>query len=166
MTIPSRPRRRTKVIAYALGGVLIPAAGIAYSLLPASAAIAGAITGLGGKCIDVAAASSANGTAVQLWECNGTNAQRWTFGTDGSLRALGKCLDIADWGTANGAKVQLWDCASGQSNQTWVRDGSSYRNPASGKCLDNPANGSGNGNRIQIWTCYNNDAQRWSVPGA
>lgn len=127
----------------------------------------GAVTsGVAGKCLDVASANNANGTAVQLWECNGTNAQRWTLGTDGTLRALGKCLDVADWGTANGAKVQLWDCAPGQSNQTWVRDGSSYRNPASGKCLDNPSNGSANGNRTQIWTCYNNDAQRWSVPGA
>ena len=31
-----------------------------------------AITGLGGKCIDVAGASTADGTAVNLYDCNGT----------------------------------------------------------------------------------------------
>ena len=38
-----------------------------------------------GKCMDVAAASTANGAKVQLYDCNGTNAQKWTvsgFGPD------------------------------------------------------------------------------------
>ena len=38
----------------------------------------GQITGLAGKCVDVAGAANANGTPVQLYDCNGTNAQRWT----------------------------------------------------------------------------------------
>ena len=81
MTIPSSPRRRrVKTIAYALGGVLIPAAAIAYGLMPASAATAGPIKGLGGKCVDVNAASTANGTAIQLYDCNNSNAQIWTVG--------------------------------------------------------------------------------------
>ncbi len=50
------------------------------------------IRGLAGKCVDVAGASSANGTPVQLYDCNGTGAQAWTVGSDGTLRALGKCL--------------------------------------------------------------------------
>ncbi|HEU5111420.1 MAG TPA: family 16 glycosylhydrolase, partial [Micromonosporaceae bacterium] len=32
----------------------------------------GRITGVGGKCVDVAGANPANGTQVQLWDCNGT----------------------------------------------------------------------------------------------
>jgi len=122
-------------------------------------------SGTDGMCLDVAGANSANGTAVQLYECNGTAAQRWTFGTDGTLRALGKCLDVTDWGTSNGSKLQIWDCNPGQSNQTWVRTGSSYRNPASGRCLDNPDGRALNGQRTQIWNCYDNTAQRWSLPG-
>jgi hypothetical protein len=122
-------------------------------------------SGTDGMCLDVAGANSANGTAVQLYECNGTAAQRWTFGTDGTLRALGKCLDVTDWGTSNGSKLQIWDCNPGQSNQTWVRTGSSYRNPASGRCMDNPDGRGVNGQRTQIWDCYDNTAQRWSLPG-
>jgi mannan endo-1,4-beta-mannosidase len=48
------------------------------------------ITGIGGKCVDVAGANSANGTAVQLWDCNNSTAQRWTVGTANIIRALGK----------------------------------------------------------------------------
>ncbi|MEU8381699.1 RICIN domain-containing protein [Streptosporangium sp. NPDC048865] len=45
---------------------------------PASAADpVGRITGLAGKCVDVAWADPANGTAVQLQDCNGGNAQQW-----------------------------------------------------------------------------------------
>ena len=54
----------------------------------------GAITGIDDKCVDVAGGSSANGTRIQLWECNGTAAQRWGVTSDGTLEALGKCLDV------------------------------------------------------------------------
>lgn len=123
-------------------------------------------SGAVGMCLDVAWGGTANGTPVHLWGCNGTAAQRWTFGADGTLRAFGRCLDVTDWGTANGAKVQIWDCNPGQSNQTWVRHGDSYRNPASGKCLDNPDGRAVAGQRIQIWSCHGGSAQRWSLPGA
>lgn len=65
--------------------------------VPASGAAAatGQITGTGGKCVDVAGAATVNGTAVQLYDCNGTTAQQWTVGGDGTVRALGKCLDVA-----------------------------------------------------------------------
>ena len=76
------------------------------------------ITGYGGKCVDVAGANTANGTPVQLWDCNGTAAQRWTIGADGTIRALGKCMDVSGGSTANGARVQLWDC-NGTGAQRW-----------------------------------------------
>ncbi|NUP82936.1 MAG: chitinase, partial [Nonomuraea sp.] len=47
------------------------------TVTPARAAD-GTITGLAGKCVDVAGASNANGTAVQLYDCNGTGAQIWS----------------------------------------------------------------------------------------
>ncbi|WP_461024479.1 ricin-type beta-trefoil lectin domain protein, partial [Thalassiella azotivora] len=66
----------------------------------------------------------------------------------------------------NGSSVQIWDCNPGQSNQTWVRVGDSYRNPASGRCLDNPGGRDVTGQRIQIWDCHGQSPQRWSLPGA
>lgn len=118
-----------------------------------------------GKCLDVAGGNSASGTAVQLWECNGTAAQSWTAWSDGTLRAFGKCLDIDAWGTTNGSKLLLWDCGNGQANQRWERSGNAWRNPVSGRCLDNPSGTATNGNRIQIWDCFGNAAQTWSTPG-
>ncbi|WP_328902956.1 MULTISPECIES: ThuA domain-containing protein [unclassified Streptomyces] len=124
----------------------------------------GRITGYGGTCVDVAGASSANGTAVQLYDCNGSGAQRWTTGADGTLRALGKCLDVAAAGTANGAKVQLYDC-NGSGAQVWQhRSTGELLNPASGKCLDATGPSSANGTRLQLWTCYGSDNQLWTLP--
>jgi glucosylceramidase len=79
----------------------------------------GRITGIGGKCVDVAGAASANGTQVQLYGCNGTPAQTWTAGSDGTLRSLGKCLDAAGPSSADGTRLQIWDCFAGE-NQRWV----------------------------------------------
>ncbi|MCW2939989.1 MAG: chitinase, partial [Actinomycetia bacterium] len=92
-----------------LGALLVALPLIATGFSPAWAAT-GQITGYGGKCVDVAAANSANGTLVQLYTCNGTAAQSWTVGTDGTIRALGKCLDVNAASNANGTKVQIYDC--------------------------------------------------------
>ncbi|WP_438672290.1 ricin-type beta-trefoil lectin domain protein [Solihabitans fulvus] len=123
----------------------------------------GQITGYGGKCVDVAAANTANGTAVQLYDCNGTNAQQWSRPGDGSIRALGKCLDVTSAGTADGTKVQLWDC-NGTGAQQWVvTSANDIVNTNSGKCLDATGVSSANGTRLQIWTCTGGANQKWTV---
>ncbi|MEV6827400.1 ricin-type beta-trefoil lectin domain protein [Amycolatopsis sp. NPDC051102] len=145
------------------------ATGYAYSRIfnaisgstPPPPAGGGTITGYGGKCVDVAGASSANGTAIDLYTCNGTNAQQWTS-TSGTLRALGKCLDVAAAGTANGTKVQLYDCNSTGAQQ-WSRSGNQLVNPASGKCLDATGPSSADGTPLQIWTCTGAANQSWTL---
>ncbi|MFD5034865.1 ricin-type beta-trefoil lectin domain protein [Streptomyces sp. NPDC058220] len=124
---------------------------------------AGTITGLGGKCVDVAAASSANGTPVQLYDCNGSAAQQWSVAADGSLRALGKCLDVKDNSTADGAQLQIWDC-NGSANQRWaLPDARDVVNMQANKCMDATGNSSANGTRLQIWTCTGAGNQKWTV---
>jgi chitinase len=121
-------------------------------------------SGYAGKCADVAGANSANGTAVQLYDCNGTGAQNWTVASDGSLQALGKCMDVTAAGTANGTKVQLYDC-NGTAAQKWTRSGDTLVNAGSGKCLDATGPSSANGTRLQIWTCTGAANQSWTLPG-
>ncbi|MEV4533769.1 family 16 glycosylhydrolase [Asanoa sp. NPDC049518] len=122
----------------------------------------GRITGIGGKCVDVAGAGTANGTAVQLWDCNGTGAQQWTWASDGSVRALGKCLDVPSGSTANGAKLQLWDC-NGSGAQRWTfTSANDIVNPQSNKCMDATGASSANGTRLQIWDCGGGANQKWS----
>ncbi|MHA6764148.1 ricin-type beta-trefoil lectin domain protein [Streptacidiphilus sp. PAMC 29251] len=122
----------------------------------------GQITGYGGKCVDVAAASSANGTAVQLYTCNGTTAQSWAS-SNGTLQALGKCLDVTAAGTANGTKVELYDC-NGTAAQQWTHQSNGELvNTGSGKCLDATGPSSADGTRLQIWTCSDGANQQWNL---
>ncbi|MEW2306459.1 ricin-type beta-trefoil lectin domain protein [Streptomyces sp. NPDC006655] len=122
-----------------------------------------AIRGLAGKCVDVAGANSANGTPVQLYDCNGTAAQQWTVGSDGTIRALGKCLDVTSGGTADGTPVQLYDC-NGTAAQRWaVSPAHDIVNPQADKCLDVTGNASADGTRLQIWTCSGGANQKWTL---
>ncbi|WP_426503592.1 lectin [Dactylosporangium sp. McL0621] len=123
----------------------------------------GPVKGLGGKCLDVAASGTANGTKIQLYTCNGTGAQSWTAGSDGTLRALGKCLDVAGGTNADGTKVQLWDC-NGNGHQQWSRSGSALVNPETGRCLDVTGQSSADGTQIQIWSCTGAANQSWTLP--
>ncbi|HXA60206.1 MAG TPA: ricin-type beta-trefoil lectin domain protein [Streptosporangiaceae bacterium] len=144
-----------------LGALLAALPLIATGFSPAWAA-SGQITGYGGKCVDVAAANSANGTQVQLYTCNGTNAQQWTVGTDGTIRALGKCLDVAGANSANGTKVQIYDC-NGTAAQSWTAAGDGTLR-ALGKCLDATGPSSADGTPLQIWDCYASANQKWNLP--
>src|SRR3954464_2395454 len=97
-----RPRT---LLALAVSAAAVGTLGV-LGITGAGAAAAGPVTGLGGQCVDVAAASSANGTPVQLYDCNGSAAQTWSVGnSDDTVRALGKCMDVAAASTASGAKV-------------------------------------------------------------
>ncbi len=124
----------------------------------------GPVVGLGGMCLDVDAAGTADGTEVQVYGCNGTAAQRWTVGSDGTVRALGKCLDVDAAGTADGTRVQLWTC-NGTGAQVWEpRPDGTVVNPASGKCLDVSENRAVDGQAVHLWTCYGGPNQVWTLP--
>ncbi len=124
----------------------------------------GPITGIASKCVDIAAAGTANGTAIQLYTCNSSAAQRWTVGTDSTVRALGKCMDVTSAGTANGTPIQLWDC-NGTGSQVWqAQSNGTLRNPVSGRCLDVTGNTSADGARLQIWDCFGGANQVWRLP--
>ncbi|MGQ4512560.1 ricin-type beta-trefoil lectin domain protein [Streptomyces sp. DW26H14] len=123
----------------------------------------GTFRGLAGKCLDVAGANSANGTAVDLYDCNGTAAQQWSVGSDGTIKALGKCLDVNAASTANGAKVQLYDC-NGTGAQQWrVEAAGDLVNTAANKCLDVTGQSSANGTPVQLWSCTGTANQKWTL---
>lgn len=129
----------------------------------ASGSPTGEIIGPAGKCVDVRVGGTANGTPVQIWDCNGTNAQWWQIDGAGAVRALGKCLDVSGGSTADGAALQLWDC-NGTGAQKWstAADGT-LRNPQSGKCMDATNFGTTNGTRLQTWACSGGFNQEFSA---
>ncbi|MEU2388770.1 endo-1,4-beta-xylanase [Streptomyces sp. NPDC012461] len=114
-----------------------------------------------GRCLDVPNASTADGTQVQLYDCNNRTNQQWTLTGSGELRVYGdKCLDAA--GTGNGAKVQIYSCWGGD-NQKWrLNSDGSIVGVQSGKCLDAVGAGTANGTQIQIYSCSNGNNQRWT----
>ncbi|KOV65233.1 SGNH/GDSL hydrolase family protein [Streptomyces sp. MMG1121] len=119
-------------------------------------------SGVAGKCLDVNGGNSANGTAVQIWSCNGADAQWWSARSDGTLRALGKCLDATGGGTANGTKIEIWDC-NGGTNQQWQAYNGGYRNPVSGRCLDDPGASATDGTQLTLWDCNGSANQQWTA---
>jgi chitinase len=124
----------------------------------------GTITGYGGLCLDDRAASTANFNPVQVYTCNGTNAQQWTVGSNGTLQTLGKCLDVYAAGTANGTTVDLYDC-DGTGAQVWQpQSNGTLVNPESGKCLDDTGWSTTPGTQAQIWSCTGVANQSWKLP--
>ncbi|GIJ76681.1 hypothetical protein Xph01_11130 [Micromonospora phaseoli] len=150
----------------------------AIATLTCSAAIAGLaaepsamadssarIVGVAGKCVDVQWSGTANGTTVQLWDCNGTHAQNWAgVGNRGTLRAFGKCLDVAGGSHRDGTRVQLWDC-NGTAAQSWLPKNGRLVNTGSGKCLD-AFGGAETGTALQIRSCSDATTQAWAPRGA
>ncbi|HUD36433.1 MAG TPA: ricin-type beta-trefoil lectin domain protein [Streptosporangiaceae bacterium] len=125
--------------------------------------VTGPITGYEGLCLDDRSASTANYNPIQVYTCNGTNAQQWTVESNDTLEVLGKCLDVYAAGTANGTTVDLYSC-NGTGAQTWVaQSNGSLVNPNSGKCLDDTGWG-GSGTQVQIWSCTGNANQEWTLP--
>jgi hypothetical protein len=128
----------------------------------------GAITnsGISGECVDVNTNTSAEGNAVQLWDCGDATGQQWDVEPDGTVRAFGECLDIVGDGTADSTKVQLWPC-DGAGGQQWrEQSDGALLNPQSGRCLDDPAGDTAEGTQLQIYDCNGLWTQDWTMPGA
>lgn len=99
-------------------------------LFPPSGSAGGAggtyryVNPVSGRCLDVAAAGVADGSNVQIWDCNLGDAQDWYFTPLGnnqyivSVKASGQCLDVAGAGVANGTDVQQYPC-DGNPAQIW-----------------------------------------------
>ncbi|MHA6758080.1 ricin-type beta-trefoil lectin domain protein [Streptacidiphilus sp. PAMC 29251] len=119
-------------------------------------------SGIAGKCADDYTGSSTAGAKVDLWDCNTSPAQQWTF-TGGTLKVNGLCLDVTGAGTANGTLAELWTC-NGGANQQWQVSNGALLNPVSGKCLDDPGFNATDGTQLDIWTCDGGANQQWNPP--
>ncbi|MFJ1754985.1 RICIN domain-containing protein [Kitasatospora sp. NPDC088134] len=170
-------RRKTLLPLTATVGLL---ASSAVLLSPAPAALAAVPTGAttlvaqnSGKCVDAAAAGTADGTAVQQYACNGTGAQQWQVQDlgNGYVRInnqndTSKVLDVVDVSTADGAKIQLWAYGGGL-NQQWqaVAESSGayhFVNRNSGKCLDVPSASTADAVQLQQYACNGTAAQSFT----
>jgi glucosylceramidase len=126
----------------------------------------GPVTGYQGLCLDVRSANSADGTPVQVYTCNGTNAQTWKVVPDGTLQVLDNCMDVTNGATASGTAVQLHTCNGTPAQQWQAGPSGEIVNPASGLCLTDSSNGATNKTRLTIATCAGSTGQRWTLPSS
>ncbi|MEW1863162.1 MULTISPECIES: RICIN domain-containing protein [unclassified Streptomyces] len=133
------------------------------------------VAGNSGKCVDAAAAATANGTAVQQYTCNGSTAQQWQLkpATDSGYYTIVNAngaqpaIDVDGPSTANGALIHLWS-NGGWSSQEWqpVQESSgSYHfvNHYSGLCLDVPSASTADSVQLQQYTCNGSSAQSFAL---
>ncbi|MFF7455625.1 ricin-type beta-trefoil lectin domain protein [Kitasatospora sp. NPDC008115] len=74
-----------------------------------------------GKCLDVTGGATANESPVNLWDCNGSPAQKWTYGPHPHTLKnpnADKCLDAA-LGTDPGRRLIISDCGK-NGTQEWT----------------------------------------------
>jgi hypothetical protein len=136
------------------GGPLVPSS---PSPRPPETAAVGAITGVGGLCVDDNGRLSNNGNPIQVYTCNGSAAQIWTVATNDTLQVLGKCMRVS------GSEILLWDC-DGSASEIWHRGAhGSLLNPATGLCLDDPQ-WTTSGGHLDIASCNGAANQSWLLP--
>jgi hypothetical protein len=119
------------------------------------------ISNWNGKCVDVPGAQFNDGARLQMYGCNGTVAQSWTF-TGGTLRTQNNlCMDVAGGSTAAGTPIQIAWC-SGNPAQQWVLTGAGdLVNPQANRCLDIAGWNGNDGAGLIIWDCTGGANQKW-----
>ena len=84
------------------------------------------------KVVDIAGARTGNGTNVQIWDRNGTTAQRFAFVHlgDGRFKIYdrnGKIICLKGRKNSNGTNIHIWDDHNGASVEWYLIDPSTSR---------------------------------------
>ncbi len=132
------------------------------------------------KCLDVYAGLTANGTAINQWDCLNpatTSNQVFTMvptGSNGAVRIVARhsnrCVSVKGGSTAPGTYLEQYDCAGGeQPGQTWRTEkvtGNWSRLIAkhSNQCMDVRGQETANGVPVTQYTCLGTQAnQMWEI---
>lgn len=125
----------------------------------------------GSMVFDARGGGTSNGTRLQVYSSNSTDAQRWIVSCDESgyltirCATCDKVLDVSNGSAFDGAAVQLWE-----SNDTWaqkwvaVQDGNGIKIVSAlddSFAIDLPSASASNGNGLQLWSSNGTGAQRW-----
>jgi len=141
------------------GGFPPPTNGVAVPIHP---------NGNTAKCLDVRGNVQKNGTPVQIYDCNGTAAQKWRIAAGGTyvtLDGTNFCLDAGSK-PGNGVGMKIWQCYAALPAQTWDYTQNKHLQLAgTGQCLDLPNGSTVNSNQVQTWQCSaGNKNQIWTFP--
>jgi hypothetical protein len=116
-------------------------------------------TGTDTVCLYDAGNGTANGTKIELWRCDDSAAERWTYLPDaapdgsGTLIIHGKCATIVHV-AGDGRRLRLEPC-TGAPSQSWsLQYGAAWLyNPASAVCMHDPRASSRDGTQVGVASC-------------
>lgn len=136
------------------------------SVVPAPVEYLRIVNHASGRCLDIAGANAANGTKLDVWDCNGGAWQRWAYDAKtGLIRSQQDprfCLDNGGQ-FANGAGLALWAC-NGNANQRFTLnagEGTLHLRSYPVQVVD--AYGTTGGADVGTWSFWGGDNQRWSL---
>ncbi|MFJ1805193.1 MULTISPECIES: polymorphic toxin-type HINT domain-containing protein [unclassified Streptomyces] len=120
------------------------------------------ISGGGKRCVEDAGGSTTAGAKVQINTCSGATSQKWTIGTDGTVKVLGLCLDTTGNATTSGTLVVIDTCKT-DTTQKWkvTTTGTLVNNANSAVCLTDPGASATNATQLTIATC-GGSGQTWT----
>jgi streptogrisin C len=131
------------------------------SLTTSGGSTSSVVSDWNGLCIDVPNADFSDGVPLQMWGCNGSAAQKWTF-VNGTLQTSNnKCMDVAWGSTANGAVIQIANCSGNPAQQFVLSAAGDLVNPQANKCVDIKDWNGDWGAALQIWDCAGTANQKW-----
>lgn len=121
--------------------------------------------------MDAKSGGKTNGTAVQLYAVNGTEAQWWRISHDGNYVVIenvssGKALDVTDGHAMSGAAIQLYT-SNGTLAQRWIAVRQDDDSVTFLSALDPtlvielPGAKTTNGTATKLYADNGTDAQRW-----
>jgi beta-glucanase (GH16 family) len=114
------------------------------------------------RCIDIPGGNAVDGARLQLWDCNGSGAQKWAPNGDGTMRGLGKCMDPAGGALTNGTPIQLVTCNGNPVQRFTLSAAGDLVNVSANKCVDVKDWNSANGAQLQLWDCGGGTNQKWT----
>jgi hypothetical protein len=147
-----------KRLAAALLVVILIAVGVLYVRGNRSPSPASEIrSGIPGGCLDVFHDATTANAVVDVWGCNGGNAQDWKTTATSIRHTANSCLAV---GAAN--NIVLSTCAQA-ATQVWLRDQQGYFNPNSGKCLSTAQDGLGKQLVLASCTSLSTASETWQL---
>ena len=123
--------------------------------------------------MDAKSGGKTNGTAVQLYAVNGTEAQWWRISHDGNYVVIenvnsGKVLDVPNGSAKGGAALQLYS-SNGTLAQRWIAVRQDDDSVTFLSALDPtlavelPGAKTANGTAVKLYKDNGTDAQRWEL---
>lgn len=121
------------------------------------------VSAIGNKCLDNKHNTTADHNPIQLFTCNGGDAQKWLYTAGQFVSPGGSCLDITSNQQVAGTHLQLFHCNSTAAQQWTVRGKAIVS--TSGLCLAVTGGSSTDGTLIELAKCDSSASQTWTAQG-